>query len=84
MNARMWASTADSRDLPGRPQIVEHQRAAVVGAIITALEADNTPLRLPLGDDAVDAVDAVAGQLDGVRTEITARETAAQATACDD
>jgi NAD(P)-dependent dehydrogenase (short-subunit alcohol dehydrogenase family) len=55
--------------------------AKAAAAIITALEADNTPLRLPLGDDGVDAV---VGHLDAVRTEITAWEKVARATAFDD
>lgn len=46
---------------PGDPA-----KAAV--AIITALEAEHTPLRLPLGSDAADAV---AGHLDGLRAELT-------------
>lgn len=38
-------------------------------AILTALDAGATPLRLPLGDDAVDAI---LNHLDGIRTEVTA------------
>ena len=37
-------------------------------AILTALDSEPTPLRLPLGDDAVDAI---LGHLDSVRAEIT-------------
>jgi NAD(P)-dependent dehydrogenase (short-subunit alcohol dehydrogenase family) len=45
--------------------------AKAAAAIITALDAADTPLHLPLGDDAVDAI--VAG-LDRVRTEIATWE----------
>ncbi|MGW6156331.1 oxidoreductase [Streptomyces sp. NPDC055144] len=61
-------------DQPGDP-------AKAAAAIITVLEADVTPLRLPLGDDAVDAV---VGHLDGVRAEIGAWEKVARATAFND
>ncbi|MFB6671008.1 oxidoreductase [Streptomyces sp. NPDC057684] len=52
--------------------------AKAAAAIITALDADVTPLRLPLGDDAVEAV---VGHLDGVRAEIGAWEKVARDTA---
>ncbi|MFE2989292.1 oxidoreductase [Streptomyces sp. NPDC059262] len=58
-------------DQPGDP-------AKAAAAIITALDADVTPLRLPLGDDAVEAV---VGHLDGVRAEIGAWEKVARDTA---
>jgi NAD(P)-dependent dehydrogenase (short-subunit alcohol dehydrogenase family) len=45
--------------------------AKAAAAIITALDADDTPLRLPLGDDAVDAI---LGHLDSVRADITTWE----------
>jgi hypothetical protein len=51
------------------PQPGDPARAAA--AILTALDTDATPLRLPLGDDAVDAI---LGHLDSVRTEITTWE----------
>jgi hypothetical protein len=47
-------------------------------AILAALDAEHTPLRLPLGADAVDALFA---HLDGVRAEMTAWETIARDTA---
>ena len=50
-------------------------------AILTALDADQTPLRLPLGDDAVDAILA---HRDGVGTELSAWEKVARDTAVDD
>ena len=43
--------------------------AKAAAAILTALGTDPTPLRLPLGDDAVDAI---LGHLDSVRREVTA------------
>jgi NAD(P)-dependent dehydrogenase (short-subunit alcohol dehydrogenase family) len=43
--------------------------AKAAAAIITALDAPQTPLRLPLGDDAVDAI---LGHLDSVRAELLA------------
>lgn len=45
--------------------------AKAAAAILTALGTDPTPLRLPLGDDAVDAV---LGHLDSVRSEVTTWE----------
>lgn len=41
--------------------------AKAAAAILTALAADRTPLRLPLGDDAVDGV---LGHLEAVRAEV--------------
>ena len=55
--------------------------AKAAAAILTALNAERTPLRLPLGDDVVDAV---LGHLDSVRTEISAWEKVARDTAFDD
>ncbi|MBO8190769.1 SDR family NAD(P)-dependent oxidoreductase [Streptomyces oryzae] len=52
--------------------------AKAAAAVLTALAAEQTPLRLPLGDDAVDAV---LGHLDRVRTEIESWETVARDTA---
>src|SRR6202167_773215 len=51
--------------------------AKAAAAILTALNADDTPLRLPLGDDAVDAL---LGHVDRVRTEITTWEKLARNT----
>jgi NAD(P)-dependent dehydrogenase (short-subunit alcohol dehydrogenase family) len=45
--------------------------AKAAAAILTALDCEATPLRLPLGDDAVDAI---LGHLDSVRAEITTWE----------
>jgi NAD(P)-dependent dehydrogenase (short-subunit alcohol dehydrogenase family) len=51
--------------------------AKAAAAILTALDAEPAPLRLPLGDDAVDAV---LHHLDAVRAEITAWEKVARDT----
>lgn len=59
------------RGRPGDP-------AKAAAAVIPALGADVTPLRLPLGDGAVEAV---VGHLDGVRAEIGAWEQVARDTA---
>ncbi|MFF3904659.1 oxidoreductase [Streptomyces sp. NPDC001848] len=55
--------------------------AKAAAAILAALDADETPLRLPLGNDGVDAV---LGHLDQVRADITAWEKVTRATAFDD
>ena len=54
--------------------------AKAAAAVLAALDAPDTPLRLPLGDDAVDAVTA---HLASVRAEIAAWEKTARATAFD-
>jgi NAD(P)-dependent dehydrogenase (short-subunit alcohol dehydrogenase family) len=51
--------------------------AQAAAAILTALDTDDAPLRLPLGDDAVDAI---LGHLDRVRAEIIAWEKLARST----
>jgi NAD(P)-dependent dehydrogenase (short-subunit alcohol dehydrogenase family) len=66
---RQMVATGDGTQ-PGDP-------AKAAAAIISALDADDTPLHLPLGGDAVDAV--VAG-LDRVRAEIGAWEKVARDT----
>ncbi|MFI6011822.1 oxidoreductase [Streptomyces sp. NPDC051243] len=55
--------------------------AKAAALILAALEADRTPLRLPLGDDGVTAV---LGHLDQVREDVAAWEKRARATAFDD
>jgi transposase len=55
-------------------------QAALDAAIRTALDAEATPLRLPLGDDAVDGV---LDHLDRVRDEVRAWERVSRATAFD-
>ena len=54
--------------------------AKAAAAIITAIDAPGTPLRLPLGDDAVDAI---SGHLDNVRAELAAWEKIARDTRLD-
>jgi NAD(P)-dependent dehydrogenase (short-subunit alcohol dehydrogenase family) len=54
--------------------------AKAAAAILAALDAEHTPLRLPLGDDAVDAILA---HLDGVRAELSVWENVARATSFD-
>ena len=51
--------------------------AKAAAAILTALDAPDTPLRLPLGDDAVDAI---LGHLDSARADITTWEKLARGT----
>jgi NAD(P)-dependent dehydrogenase (short-subunit alcohol dehydrogenase family) len=65
-------------------QMVDTQNGAQPGdpakaaaAILTALDSDATPLRLPLGDDAVDAI---VGHLDSVRGELATWEKLARDT----
>ncbi|MBF6438051.1 oxidoreductase [Nocardia cyriacigeorgica] len=55
--------------------------AKAAAAIITALNSEQTPLRLPLGSDAVDAI---VGHLDGVRAELDQWEKLARDTAFDE
>ncbi|MGF1472699.1 MAG: oxidoreductase [Rubrobacteraceae bacterium] len=50
-------------------------------AIIAALDAEETPLRLPLG---ADAVDGIRGKLDSVSTELDAWEDLARSTAIEE
>ncbi|WP_329030376.1 oxidoreductase [Streptomyces sp. NBC_01423] len=50
-------------------------------AILTALAAEDTPLRLPLGNDATDAV---LGALDAARSEVLAWEKVSRSTGFDD
>ncbi|MGW6792191.1 oxidoreductase [Streptomyces chartreusis] len=54
--------------------------AKAAALILAALESEDTPLRLPLGDDGVDAV---LGHLDQVRTDVAAWEKRTRATAFD-
>ncbi|MGW1599482.1 oxidoreductase [Streptomyces eurythermus] len=54
--------------------------AKAAAVILAALEAERTPLRLPLGDDGVNAV---LGHLDQVRAEVTEWEKRTRATGFD-
>ncbi len=65
-------STGDGAQ-PGDP-------AKAARAILAALEAERTPLRLPLG---ADAIDAIAAHLDAVRSELRTWETVARDTLVD-
>ncbi|MFG2357703.1 oxidoreductase [Streptomyces sp. NPDC048521] len=55
--------------------------AKAAALILAALEAEHTPLRLPLGEDGVNAV---LGHLDQVREDVMAWEKRTRATAFDD
>lgn len=67
-------AAADSHGVqPGDP-------AKAAALILAALDAEETPLRLPLGEDAVDAV---LGHLDQVRGDIAAWEKRTRATGFD-
>ena len=66
---RQMIEASDGRQ-PGDP-------AKAAAAIITAVDAPQTPLRLPLGDDAVDAI---SGHLDDVRAELSTWEKTARDT----
>lgn len=69
---RQMIASGDGRQ-PGDP-------AKAAAAILAAIEAPETPLRLPLGDDAVDAI---SGHLDAVRTELATWEKVARDTRLD-
>jgi NAD(P)-dependent dehydrogenase (short-subunit alcohol dehydrogenase family) len=64
---------ATGGEQPGDP-------AKAAALILAALDADTTPLRLPLGEDGVDAV---LGHLDQVRADVEAWEKRTRATAFD-
>ena len=67
---RDMVRTGDSTQ-PGDP-------ARVAAAILTVLAADRTPLRLPLGGDALDAI---AAHLDSARTDLGTWEDLSRSTA---
>ncbi|GAA2293477.1 oxidoreductase [Nonomuraea roseoviolacea subsp. roseoviolacea] len=69
---RRMAESGDGTQ-PGDP-------AKAAAAVLAALDAEDTPLRLPLGDDAVDAI---VGHLDSVRAEIAAWEKVSRDTRLD-
>jgi NAD(P)-dependent dehydrogenase (short-subunit alcohol dehydrogenase family) len=88
----LWSSTTESPDSEVYADTVGRTRrmlktddgtqpgdpARAAAAILAALDARQTPLRLPLGDDAVDAI---LGHLDSVRADITTWEKVARDTA---
>ncbi len=69
---RQYVSSGDGTQ-PGDP-------AKAAAAILTALAAENTPLRLPLGDDAVDGIRA---HLAAVGEEVAGWESLSRATSFD-
>jgi NAD(P)-dependent dehydrogenase (short-subunit alcohol dehydrogenase family) len=69
---RRYVSSSDGTQ-PGDPAKAAH-------AIMQAIEADDPPLRLPLGDDAVDAILA---KLDTLRGEVERWQAVARATGFD-
>jgi hypothetical protein len=69
---RQYVTSGDGTQ-PGDP-------AKAAAAILTALAAERPPLRLPLGDDAVDAIRA---HLAAVGDEVTSWEAVARATSFD-
>ncbi|MEU4666765.1 oxidoreductase [Amycolatopsis sp. NPDC023774] len=88
----LWGSTSRSREIADYADSVGPTRRLVVdadgtqagdpakaaAAILVALDAPETPLRLALG---ADAVDAISGHLDQVRADLTAWEDHARNTA---
>lgn len=68
-------------NLPGSDGKQEGDPGKAAAAILTALAAQHTPLRLPLGNDATDAVLA---SLDASRTELLTWEKVSRSTAFDD
>ncbi|MEW1888993.1 oxidoreductase [Streptomyces sp. NBC_00523] len=66
--------------LPDSDGKQEGDPAKAAAAILTALDAEDTPLRLPLGNDATDAV---LGALDASRTETLAWEKVSRSTGFD-
>jgi len=85
------AALAQSQEMPEYAETVGPTREMITGidgtqpgdpakaaeAIMTALESDETPLRLPLG---VDAVEGIRGKLDSVQAELGRWESVAVAT----
>ncbi|GGP99607.1 oxidoreductase [Streptosporangium pseudovulgare] len=67
-------------DLPGSDGRQPGDPAKAAAAILAALDAEETPLRLPLGDDAADAI---AANLENARAEFAAWEKVARATGFD-
>ncbi|MFI1564817.1 oxidoreductase [Streptomyces sp. NPDC020490] len=63
--------------LPGGSGREPGDPAKAAAAVLTALEADEPPLRLPLGNDAADAI---TGHLDRARTELGTWEKLARST----
>ncbi|MET9965666.1 oxidoreductase [Streptomyces sp. NPDC006356] len=78
----VYAKVAQTRESVSAGDGTQPGDPAKAAALIrTALEAERTPLRLPLGDDGVTAV---LGHLDRVREDIGAWEKSTRATGFDD
>ncbi|MFJ5195358.1 oxidoreductase [Streptomyces sp. NPDC088394] len=69
------------KDLPGSDGKQEGDPDKAAAAILTALAAERTPLRLPLGNDATDAIQA---HLEAARAETLLWEKVSRSTAFDD
>ncbi|MGO4418631.1 short-chain dehydrogenase/reductase, partial [Streptomyces sp. MCAF7] len=67
--------------LPGGSGQEPGDPAKAAAAILTALDADEPPLRLPLGNDAADAI---GDHLDRARAELRSWEKLARSTDFDD
>jgi len=78
----VYAKVSETREVVSGGDGTQAGDPAKAAALIrAALDAEETPLRLPLGDDAVTAV---LDHLDGVRADITAWEKSTRATGFDD
>ena len=62
-------SGASRRIIKGVDGVQPGDPAKAAAAILAALDAEQVPLRLPLGDDAVDSI---LGHLDSVKTQLHA------------
>jgi NAD(P)-dependent dehydrogenase (short-subunit alcohol dehydrogenase family) len=74
----LFGSTTDSEQIGDYSATVGTTRQMI--QVSTAIDAPQTPLRLPLGDDAVDAI---SGHLDKVKAELTTWEKTARDTRLD-
>jgi len=78
----VYAKVSETRGIVAGGDGTQAGDPAKAAALIrTALDAEETPLRLPLGEDAVTAV---LDHLDGVRADVAAWEKSTRATAFDD
>ncbi|MFD7622693.1 short-chain dehydrogenase/reductase, partial [Streptomyces sp. NPDC059802] len=68
-------------NLPGSDGKQEGDPDKAAAANLTALAAEETPLRLPLGNDAIDAIQA---HLEAARAETLAWETVSRSTDFDE
>ncbi|MFF5483165.1 oxidoreductase [Streptomyces sp. NPDC012935] len=78
----LYAKVSETRGMvSGGDGTQQGDPAKAAALILAALEAEDTPLRLPLGDDGVSAV---LGHLDQVRHDVLTWEKRTRATAFDD